>query len=99
MIAPKASTNVASRMLRPRFAWLEEFDRIAVGIFQLNLSPARPHFHLIAKRDAGVLQRLDLCREISHTQDDSIPAAGLLGLAARQRTRSRRSRPAEQQRE
>jgi hypothetical protein len=63
-------------------SWLEELDWIAVGIFDLDLSADGTSLHLIAKLHARVLQRVDLRRQIRHAQDDSIPSARLLGLAA-----------------
>jgi hypothetical protein len=40
----------------------EELHRIAVGIFHLNLSAARAHFHLVAKVQARFLQDVNLPR-------------------------------------
>lgn len=46
---------------RSRF---EQFDRIAVRIFQLDLFTARTYFHLIAKMKPVFLQLLDASRKI-----------------------------------
>jgi len=43
---------------------LEQFKRIAVRIFQLDLLAARPYFHLIAKMKAALLQRFNPHRKI-----------------------------------
>jgi hypothetical protein len=78
-------------------SWLEQFDGIAIGIFDLNLSASGTGLHVIAKRHAGVLERVDLRRQIRDAEDHSIPSARLLGFAAGQRARARCSRPTEQQ--
>jgi hypothetical protein len=49
-------TNVAPESSRSGF---EQLDRIAVGILDLDLLAARSRLHLIAKAQAGLLQRLD----------------------------------------
>ena len=77
--------------------WLEEFDRIAVGVFDLDLSADGTRLHLIAKLHARVLQRVDLRRQIRDSQDHSIPSARPLGFTAGQRARARCSRSTEQQ--
>src|SRR5688500_11654548 len=75
---------------------LEELDRIAVGIFQLDLPAARPDLHLVAETEARFLQRPDLRREVRDLQHYPIPATGFLLPPIGQRTRSRRPRPAQQ---
>ena len=50
--------NAVSAVLRAR-RWLEQFDWIAVRIFDLYLPAARTDLHLVAKRDAGVSERGD----------------------------------------
>src|SRR4030088_2739933 len=78
---------------------LEELDWIPVGIFYLDLSADRTGLHLIAKLHTRVLQRVAPRWQIRDAQNDSIPSARLLGIAAGHRTRSRCSWPAEQQHE
>src|SRR5437762_12481151 len=67
--APR-SVRLASRF--------EQLDRIAVGIFQLDLFAARAYFHLIAKMKPSVLQRLNPRRKIANMEDHPVPAAGFL---------------------
>src|SRR5262245_16725152 len=74
----------------------EQFDRVPVGVLDLDLSAARTGFHLIPERQPGVLQRVDECRQIGDLQDHAVPAARFLALAVRHRPRSRRARTAEQ---
>jgi hypothetical protein len=57
---------------------LEQLDRIAVRIFQLDLFAARAYFHLIAKMKPSLLQRLNPRRKIGNVQDHPVPAPGLL---------------------
>jgi hypothetical protein len=42
--------------------WLEQLNRIAVGVVQLNLFAARTRFHLIAEMEACLLQRVNMTR-------------------------------------
>ena len=74
------------------------FGANPVGIFDLYLSAPRTGLDLIARPHIGVFQRIDLAREVGHAQDQSVPSAGRLELTPGHRTRSRCSRPAEQQR-
>ena len=67
---------------------LEQFDRIAVRIFQLDLFSAWTYFHLIAKMEPCLLQRLNLSRKIGHLKNYTVPAAGLLTAAIRHRART-----------
>jgi hypothetical protein len=57
---------------------LEELDRVAVGIFELNLSTTRAGFHRITERQPRFLEPLNLTSDVSHTQHDAIPSAGFL---------------------
>ena len=80
------STYAASRWCgdSPRLAsGLEELDRIAVGILELNLSAAGPAFRLIAELHAGLLQRLDGPFDVADAQNDASPTARLLEAANR----------------
>jgi hypothetical protein len=78
---------------------LEELHRISVRIFHLDLPAAGSTLHLIAKLYSRLVQYVDLRRKVGYAKDDSVPSARRLGLTAGHRTRSRRARPAEQQRE
>src|SRR5215471_5616009 len=57
---------------------LEQLDRIAVGIFQLDLFATGAYFHLIAKMKPSDLQRLNPPRKIGNLEDHPVPTAGLL---------------------
>ena len=65
---------------------LEQLDRIAVGVEQLNLLASRANFHFVSKLEAGLLEGLDARRKIGNSKDDSIPAARLLTLTIGERT-------------
>ena len=76
---------------------LEQLDRIAVGIFQLDLFAAGAYFHLIAKMKPGVLQRLSPGRKIRNLEDHPVPPAGLLSATIRHRPGTRSPGTAENQ--
>src|SRR6267142_2180712 len=73
-VAQHRSSNDHVR-LASRF---EQLDRIAVGIFQLDLFAARAYFNLIAKMKPSLLQRFNPRRKIGNLEDHPVPAAGLL---------------------
>src|SRR5262249_9046714 len=75
---------------------LKELDRIAVGVFDLDLPAARAGLHLVAEAQSRLFQRRDAPRQIRNLQHHTIPAAGLLTATVRQRARSRRARTAEE---
>src|SRR5262249_50810894 len=75
---------------------LEQLDRVPVGVLDLDLSAARTGLHFVPDVEAGLLQRVDEGGEVRDLQDDAVPTAGLLPLAVRHRSRSRRARTAEQ---
>ena len=79
-------------------ARLEQLDGVAVGVFQLNLLAGRTSFHFIPKMEACFLEGFNSARKVSHPQDHSVPATGLLVTTIRHRPRARRSRAAEQDR-
>ena len=54
---------------------LEQLERIAVGIFQLDLLAARAGFHPIAETQACLLQLFDRRRKIGHLEDDPVRSA------------------------
>jgi hypothetical protein len=80
-------------------SWLEQLDRIAVGILHLNLAPTRTDLHLIAELHPSFRQRVDPREKIGDAQDHPIPSARLLRLTTGHGTRAGCSRPTEQQRE
>jgi hypothetical protein len=57
---------------------LEQLNRIAVGIFNLNLFAARAYLHFILKTQTRLLQVSDACRQILHLKKHTVPSAGLL---------------------
>src|SRR5262245_6531066 len=59
---------------------LEQLDRIAVRVFDLNLASARTGFHLVAEAEAAALERGDAAWKVRDFQDDAVPPAGLLTL-------------------
>jgi hypothetical protein len=76
---------------------LEQLDRIAVGIFQLDLFAARANLQLIAKMQAGLPEGIDTSRKIAHLKNNSIPAAWLLATTVRHGARAGSTRAAENQ--
>ena len=56
---------------------LEQLDRIAVRIFQLDLLAARADFHVVAKMESGLFQLRDPRSEIGHLKNHAIPSTGL----------------------
>src|SRR4029078_2128387 len=91
--SPRRGSPEADRQL-PR--WFEQLDGISVGILDLDLPPAGPGLHLVAKVHVSALQRLDECGKIGDAKHDPIPSAGCLLLAIRHGPGARRLRPAEQ---
>src|SRR5262245_22931367 len=75
---------------------LEQFNRIPIGIFQLDLFAARTDLHLVAEVEPGVLQIFNTGREIRHAKHDAVPPTGFLVTAGRHRARTRSPRTAEQ---
>src|SRR5262245_6970744 len=67
---------------------LKQLDGIAVRIFNLNLTPSRASLHLVAEALAVARERVDAARKVRDSQHDAVPAAGLLTLTVRQRTRA-----------
>src|SRR5215831_10251680 len=57
---------------------LEQFNRIAVGIFNLNLFAARAHLHFISETQTRVFQLSNARRQILHLKKHTVPSAGLL---------------------
>jgi len=75
---------------------LEQLNRIAIGILDLDLPAARARLHVVPEMQAGILQSPDERRKIRHPKHDTIPSTGLLLLTVRHRPGSRRVWTAEQ---
>lgn len=56
----------------------EQLDCIAVGVFQLDLFAGRAHFHLVAKAQTGLLERLDERGQVRGAKHQAVPSARLL---------------------
>src|SRR6185436_19473127 len=93
-----ASTATAEgRLSCPRSTRrLEQLDRVAVGIFDLDLSPARPGQHLVPKAEAGFFQSFHALGKIVDPEHDPVPTAGRLFPAVRHRPGAGRLWPAQQ---
>ena len=74
---------------------LEQLDRIAIGIFYLDLLAAWAGLHVIAKTKACFLQLLNAGVDVVDAQDHAIPPAGFLALSVWHGTRARRAATAE----
>src|SRR6185436_11853228 len=64
------SLDASMTQLRGR---LEQFHRIAVGVFDLDLAAARSGLHVVSKMNARRLQLLDPCRQVAHLKNEPIP--------------------------
>src|SRR6516225_9567104 len=62
---------------------LEQLNRIAVRIFNLNLFAAGAYLHFISKTQTGLFQVSDARRQILHVKEYTVPSAGLLLTAIR----------------
>src|SRR5262245_22421906 len=63
----------------------EQFDRIAVRIFDLNLFAARTDLHFIPKTQAGLFQVINVRSQTLNLKKHTVPSAGLLWTAVRHR--------------
>src|SRR5215831_159637 len=72
-------------------SWLEQLNRIAVGIFDLNLLPTGAGFHFISKTPARLFQISNARRQILHLKQHAVPSAGFLLAAVGHGPRSRSS--------
>src|SRR5688572_3820675 len=88
------TTNAAVSALSTR--WFKQLDRVAIRVFNLNLTSAWTAFHLVAKANADALEHGDTAQEVRDFQHDAVPAARLLTLTVRQRPGARRSRSTQQ---
>src|SRR5262245_8710553 len=75
----------------------EELNRIAVGIFDLNLLPTGAGLHFISKTHACLFQISNARRQILHLKHHAVPSARLLLTAIGHGSRSRRSGTAQDQ--
>jgi hypothetical protein len=57
---------------------LKQLNRIAVGIFNLNLSAAWACLHFIPKTQTRLFQVSNARRQILHLKKNTVPSAGLL---------------------
>ena len=73
----------------------EQLDRIAIGVFQLDLLASRAYFHFIPKMQACLLQFFDPGRKIGYPKNHPVPPSGFLMMTVRHHARTRRSRSAE----
>src|SRR5262245_12623818 len=80
-----------------RASRLEQLNRIAVGIFDLNLLPTGTDFHFISKTHACAFQISNARRQILHLKHHSGPSARLLLTAIGHGPGSRSSRTAQDQ--
>lgn len=60
---------------------LEQLNRIAVGIFNLNLSSAGAHLHFISEAQTRLSQAGNERRQVPHLKKHTVPSAGLLFTA------------------
>src|SRR5262245_4142451 len=75
----------------------EQLNRIAVGIFDLNLLPTGAGFHFISKTHACLVQISNARRQILHLKHHAVPSAGFLLTAVGHRPRSRSTWTAQDQ--
>src|SRR5262245_20978227 len=74
---------------------LEQLHRVAVGVFELDLLAAGTLLDLVPEAKAGLLHRLDSCRQVIHFEDDPVPPARLLLAAVGHRASAGTLRAAE----
>src|SRR5688572_17921448 len=73
----------------------QQFDWVAVRIFQLDLLSARTRLHFISEVKTGLFQAFNPSRQVINLQNYSVPSAGLLVSTVGHRTGSRRAWPTE----
>jgi hypothetical protein len=59
-------------------SWLEELDRVAIGVLQQDLLAIRSGYYFIAKMKRRRFQALDPGGKVGDFKDDPIPSARLL---------------------
>src|SRR6266545_7600482 len=74
---------------------LEQLDRNAVGIVQLDLFSAQAYFHLISKVQSFLSELGNTGRQVPHLQDNPIPSAWLLSATVGHQPRPRSTGTAE----
>src|SRR5947207_8266932 len=74
---------------------LEQLNRIAVGILNLNLFAARAYLHFISKTQTRLFQVSNARRQILHLKKHTVPSAGLLLAAIGHWSGPRCPRPAQ----
>src|SRR5438477_5459845 len=57
---------------------LEQLNRVAVRIFNLNLFAARANFHFISETQTRLFEVSNLRTQILHLKQHTVPPAGLL---------------------
>src|SRR5215203_2086972 len=73
---------------------LEELDRVARGVFEQDLPAAGAADDVVAERQAGGPQPLDLGRDVVDDEVDAVPASRLRGAAVWHRAAGRALRAA-----
>ena len=79
--AGSASENAVTSGGSSMASRLEQLNRIAVGIFNLNLFAAGADLHFISKTQTRLFQLSNACRQILHLKEHTVPSAGLLMTA------------------
>src|SRR5258705_13192912 len=74
---------------------LEQLDRIAVGIFQLDLLASRTYLQLIPKMQSSLFQHFNSSGQVFDLQNYPIPSTRPLLTTIRHRTRTRSARTTE----
>ncbi len=62
-------------------SWLEQLQRVAVRIIDLDLFAAGPYFHVVAEVQTSTSQLIDSSGQVLDLKDDSIPSSWLLMAA------------------
>jgi len=78
-------------------SWLEQLNRIAVRIFNLNLFAAGPNLHVISQTQTRLLEVSNQGTQILHMKKHTIPSAGFLSTAIGHRPGARGSGTAQNQ--
>src|SRR3954468_9611344 len=74
-----------------------QFDRISIGVVDLDLLAPRSRLDLVPESGAARLERGDSGVDLLHVEDDSVPSARLLLTTIRHRSRARASRTAQEE--
>src|SRR6478672_9876575 len=76
--------------------WLEQLDRVPIGVLDLDLFATGPRLHLVAETNAGVLEPRDAGRKIRHAKHHAVPTARLLPTTVREGARARCAGPTQE---